>query len=92
MPDQVGRTADPCDDYLVGLARVAAADFLVSGARHLTPRFDSVPSALRHGSSATAARIELLRPLWGFCCILGIMRQMWARGFLPPTSKHDGRL
>lgn len=32
----VGVTPDPDDDYLVGLARAARADVLVSGDRHLT--------------------------------------------------------
>jgi predicted nucleic acid-binding protein len=45
-PSQPGLTADPDDDYLVALARDAAADFLVSGDRHLTGLVDAVPPVL----------------------------------------------
>lgn len=34
-PPQPGLSADPGDDYLVALARAAAADHLISGDRHL---------------------------------------------------------
>ena len=35
-PPQTGVSPDPDDDYLIFLCRVAGADFLVSGDRHLT--------------------------------------------------------
>jgi uncharacterized protein len=41
-----GATPDPGDDYLVGLARAANADFLVSGDRHLTELSDPDPPVL----------------------------------------------
>lgn len=43
---EVGITADPDDDYLVALARVAHADYLVSGDRHLTQMPDPDPPVL----------------------------------------------
>lgn len=45
-PTQPGLTADPGDDYLVALARAAAADFLVSGDHHLTGLVDPIPPVL----------------------------------------------
>lgn len=41
-----GATPDPGDDYLVGLARAASADVLVSGDRHLTGLSDPQPPVL----------------------------------------------
>lgn len=41
-----GATADPDDDYLVGLARAARADALVSGDHHLTDLTDPHPPVL----------------------------------------------
>jgi len=41
-----GLTPDPGDDYLVGLARAAAADFLVSGDPHLTGLKQATPPVL----------------------------------------------
>lgn len=41
-----GLTPDPKDDYLVALARSAEADFLVSGAPHLTGLEDPRPRVL----------------------------------------------
>ncbi len=38
--------ADPDDDYLVALARAAAADYLISGDRHLLALADPVPPVL----------------------------------------------
>lgn len=37
---------DPDDDYLIALARVAEADYLVSGDRHLTALIDPEPLVL----------------------------------------------
>ena len=41
-----GVTPDPDDDYLVALARVAGADYLVSGDRHLLGLTDPDPPVL----------------------------------------------
>lgn len=41
-----GLTPDPGDDYLVALARVAKADFIVSGDPHLTELKQARPSVL----------------------------------------------
>jgi uncharacterized protein len=41
-----GLTPDPGDDYLVALARAAAADFLVSGDPHLTELKRAIPPVL----------------------------------------------
>ena len=41
-----GATPDPKDDYLVGLAREAGADCIVSGDVHLTGQKDSDPRVL----------------------------------------------
>jgi predicted nucleic acid-binding protein len=43
---QPGLTPDPGDDYLVALARKAAAECIVSGDAHLTQRADAEPPAL----------------------------------------------
>jgi putative PIN family toxin of toxin-antitoxin system len=43
---QPGATPDPGDDYLVGLARAADADCIVSGDSHLTELSDPRPPVL----------------------------------------------
>jgi len=45
-PELPGVTPDPDDDYLVALARVAGADYLVSGDRHLLGLTDPDPPVL----------------------------------------------
>ena len=45
-PAESGLTPDPDDDYLVGLARSAEADYLVSGDRHLLDLIDPRPTVL----------------------------------------------
>jgi putative PIN family toxin of toxin-antitoxin system len=45
-PALVGLSPDPDDDYLIALARVAEADWLVSGDRHLTGLTDPNPAVL----------------------------------------------
>jgi uncharacterized protein len=45
-PAQPGLTPDPGDDYLVGLARAAGADRIVSGDRHLLELEDPDPPVL----------------------------------------------
>jgi putative PIN family toxin of toxin-antitoxin system len=45
-PPIPGLTPDPDDDYLVALARAAAADYLVSGDRHLLELTDPDPPVL----------------------------------------------
>lgn len=45
-PSAESLTGDPKDDYLVALARVAQADFLVSGDAHLTGLEDPNPPIL----------------------------------------------
>jgi putative PIN family toxin of toxin-antitoxin system len=45
-PSQQLVLADPDDDYLVALARAAAADYLISGDRHLLALADPVPPVL----------------------------------------------
>ena len=56
-PAEVGLTPDPDDDYLVSLARVAQADYLVSGDRHLTQLSNPDPPIL-----TPRAFLELLAP------------------------------
>jgi putative PIN family toxin of toxin-antitoxin system len=46
LPAETGLTPDPDDDYLVGLARSAEADHLVSGDRHLLDLIDASPPVL----------------------------------------------
>lgn len=41
-----GLSPDPDDDYLIALARIAEADYLVSGDRHLTAISDPIPPVL----------------------------------------------
>ena len=43
---KAGATADPGDDYLVALALIAQADFIVSGDAHLTKLSEAVPPVL----------------------------------------------
>ena len=45
-PEPPGVAPDPDDDYLVALARVAGADYLVSGDRHLLGLTDPDPPVL----------------------------------------------
>jgi uncharacterized protein len=45
-PAETGLTPDPGDDYLVSLARAAAADYLISGDVHLTGLVDWRPPVL----------------------------------------------
>jgi predicted nucleic acid-binding protein len=45
-----GLTSDPKDDYLVALARSAAAHFLVSGDPHLTQLLNPRPPVLTPGA------------------------------------------
>ena len=45
-PPQPGLSPDPDDDYLIALARVAEADYLVSGDRHLLDLNDPDPPVL----------------------------------------------
>ncbi len=45
-PAQAGLSPDPDDDYLITLARAAAADYLVSGDHHLTDLVDPTPPIL----------------------------------------------
>ena len=45
-PELPGVAPDPDDDYLVALARVAGADYLVSGDRHLLGLTDPDPPVL----------------------------------------------
>jgi len=45
-PAEPGLTPDPGDDYLISPARAAAADFLVSGDKHLTTLADPRPPVL----------------------------------------------
>jgi len=45
-PRPPGLSPDPDDDYLVALARVAGADYLVSGDRHLLDLADPMPPIL----------------------------------------------
>lgn len=45
-PLMPGLSPDPDDDYLIALARVAEADYLVSGDRHLTAISDPIPPVL----------------------------------------------
>lgn len=45
-PGVPGLPPDPDDDYLIALARVAEADYLVSGDRHLTGISDPIPPVL----------------------------------------------
>ncbi len=45
-PPLPGLTPDPKDDYLVALARSAAADYLISGDQHLTGLTDPKPPVL----------------------------------------------
>lgn len=45
-PLMPGLSPDPDDDYLIALARVAEADYLVSGDRHLTTINDPIPPVL----------------------------------------------
>lgn len=43
---QPGLSPDPDDDYLITLARAGAADYLISGDRHLTGLADPTPPVL----------------------------------------------
>ncbi len=45
-PAQPGLSPDPDDDYLITLARVGGADYLISGDRHLTGLTDPTPPVL----------------------------------------------
>ena len=45
-PAVPGLSPDPDDDYLIALARVTDADYLVSGDRHLTGISDPIPPVL----------------------------------------------
>jgi predicted nucleic acid-binding protein len=45
-PARPGLSPDPDDDYLVALARAGAADYLVSGDRHLLGMADPEPPVL----------------------------------------------
>lgn len=45
-PDPPSVSPDPDDDYLIALARVARADYLVSGDRHLLDLTDPHPPVL----------------------------------------------
>ncbi len=45
-PADPGLTPDPGDDYLVALARVAGAQYIVSGDAHLRQLTDAVPPVL----------------------------------------------
>jgi uncharacterized protein len=45
-PLVAGLSPDPDDDYLIALARVAEADYLVSGDRHLTIISNPIPPVL----------------------------------------------
>jgi predicted nucleic acid-binding protein len=46
LPPTPGVTPDPDDDYLVALARAAAADLIVSGDGHRTGSKDAQPPAV----------------------------------------------
>jgi hypothetical protein len=43
---RAGLSPDPDDDYLIALARIAEADYLVSGDRHLTAISDPIAPVL----------------------------------------------
>jgi predicted nucleic acid-binding protein len=45
-PVKPGLSPDPDDDYLIALARIAKADYLVSGDRHLTAISNPIPPVL----------------------------------------------